>query len=105
MMARGAGLVADDGVVLTRRSNEVWITPPAPLKGMIEARGIGLLAADVVETARLFAVLDLDQRETDRMPPLRQTEVMGQKVALLHRYDSPYFPTALVHYLKNGRRE
>lgn len=105
MMARGAGLISDDGVVLTLRSGAIWITAPPPLRGLIEARGIGLLAADVVDTARLVAILDLHQTETERMPPLRQTQVMGQKVTLLHRYDSPYFPASLVQFLKSGRRE
>ena len=38
MMARGATLVADDRVIVSLRDNTLWLAPPAPLTGMIEAQ-------------------------------------------------------------------
>ncbi|WP_417743123.1 HPr kinase/phosphorylase [Salipiger sp.] len=105
MMARGAVLVADDRVVASLRDATVWLAPPAPLAGMIEARGIGLLNAETIAPVALAAVLDLDEDETARLPQHRETVLLGQKIPLLHKSAHPYFPAALVQYLKGGRRE
>lgn len=105
LMSRGAQLVADDGVVLERTDAGVMMRAPKALQGMIEARGLGLLSADHLAQAPLSAVLDLDAPETDRLPPRRETTLLGQKVPLLHFFDSPYFPAALMQYLKGGRRD
>ena len=105
LMSRGAQLVADDGVVLERTEAGVMMHAPETLQGMIEARGLGLLSADYLAQAPLSAVLDLDAPETDRLPPRRETTLLGQKVPLLHFFDSPYFPAALMQYLKGGIRD
>jgi len=105
MMARGATLVADDRVIVSLRDNTLWLAPPAPLTGMIEARGLGLLYADISGPAPLTAVLDLDTLETARLPQRRETMLHGQRIPLLHKTAHPYFPAALVQYLKGGRRE
>ena len=105
LMSRGAQLVADDGVVLERTDAGVMMRAPKALQGMIEARGLGLLSAEHLAQAPLSAVLDLDTPETDRLPPRRETTLLGQKVPLLHFFDSPYFPAALMQYLKGGRRD
>lgn len=105
MMARGATLVADDGLHLSREGGSIVLRPPHPLRGLIEARGLGLLSARFEEQARLVAVLDLDLAETQRFPPRRDTELLGQKVPLLYKFASPYFPAALVQYLRGERRD
>jgi HPr kinase/phosphorylase len=105
MMARGALLVADDGVVVHATRQGLRLSCAPNLNGMIEARGLGLLGALHRANAQLAAVLDLDHIETQRLPPFRETEVLGQKIPLLHFFDDPYFPAGLVQYLKGGRRE
>ncbi|SDH44903.1 HPr kinase/phosphorylase [Alloyangia pacifica] len=105
MMARGARLVADDRVVLTHEDGTLWATPPAPLAGLIEARGLGLLRAEHLPRAEVFAVLDLDTPETDRMPPCREIMLQSQNLPLLHNAAHPYFPAALVQYLKGATRD
>ncbi|EAU43752.1 HPr kinase/phosphorylase [Salipiger bermudensis] len=105
MMARGALLVADDRVIVSLRDGALWLAPPAPLSGMIEARGIGLLNAATSGPVRLAAVLDLDEVETARLPQRRETMLQGQRIPLLHKTAHPYFPAALVQYLKGGRKE
>ena len=103
MMAAGASLTADDRVCLTRQEHAIIASAPVPLAGLIEARGIGLLNADPGGPVAVTCVIDLDQVETDRMPPLRHTNLLGQSVTLLFRVDTPHFPAALVQYLKAGR--
>ena len=105
MMAHGATLVADDRVIVSLRDNTLWLAPPAPLTGMIEARGLGLLHAETSGPAPLAAVLDLDTLETARLPQRRETMLHGQRIPLLHKTAHPYFPAALVQYLKGGRKE
>jgi len=105
MMALGADLVADDRVCLALQGQSIIASSPAPLAGLIEARGIGLLQADAHDPVPVACVIDLDQVETDRMPPLRQIQLLGQSVTLLFRVDAPHFPVAAVQYLKAGRHE
>jgi serine kinase of HPr protein (carbohydrate metabolism regulator) len=100
MMARGADLVADDRVILHRTGQTIGMTCPDPLRGLIEARGVGLLSAEPVPGARLTLIVDMDQTEDTRMPPERQTRYLGQTIPLLHNVASRHFPAAVMQYLK-----
>ncbi len=104
LMALGADLVADDRVILTNAGGVVSASAPDAISGMIEARGIGLLRARASGPAPVECVVDLDQVETARMPPVRQTILLGQSVTLLYKVDSPHFAAALMQYLKEGRQ-
>lgn len=103
MMGMGARLVADDQTILTRKADAAVATSPAPIQGRIEARGIGLLAAETQTQAYLRAVVDLETVETDRLPPHRTCRILGLRVPLLHKVESPYFAAGLMQYLKGGR--
>jgi HPr kinase/phosphorylase len=104
MMTRGATLVADDKVILTRNDQSVTLTCPKPLLGLIEARGVGLLHAEAVPSASLCLVVDMDQLDTDRMPPRRDITFFDQKFPLLHNVASQHFPAAIIQYLKTAGR-
>lgn len=103
LMALGFGLIADDRSVVTRKGDALWLSRPASLPAMIEARGVGLLNADLVAPAKLALVVDLDTPETERLPPLRQTSLLGISAALQNRVDARHFPFAILHYLMAGR--
>ncbi len=103
LMSMGADLVADDRTVL-RADQGLWASVPASLAGLIEARGVGLLTADHVPQTRIALVVDLDQDETDRLPPARQITLLGQNAPLLLRVQGPHFAPALMQILKHGRR-
>lgn len=103
MLALGARLVADDGTLLVRNGDSL-ITGCAPaIKGQIEARGVGILAAEPQVGAVLRLVVDLGQEETDRLPPRRETAILGVTVPLLHGAKNPDLPAVLMQYLKGGR--
>ena len=91
-------------VILRRDGDGVRLSCPEAIRGMIEARGLGLLNAAHGE-APLAAVLDLDVAETERLPPLRLRNVLGADFPLLHKSACPYFAAALVQYMLSGRRE
>ncbi|MEZ5732446.1 MAG: HPr kinase/phosphatase C-terminal domain-containing protein [Paracoccaceae bacterium] len=103
LMAWGCDLVSDDGTVLSRRDGAVYASAPAAIRGRIEARGIGLLAAATVPAARLHLAVDLGTVETHRLPPERVTEFLGCALPLLHSVESAHFPAAILQYLKAGR--
>ena len=103
MIALGATLVADDRVIVTRTQNRLLLSCPDSIRGLIEARGVGLLKAYPVDTAPLSAVVDLDRIETDRLPPWREAEFLGLPVPLFHNCASTSFPAALMQYLTGGR--
>lgn len=105
LMALGATLVSDDQTQIEAAPEGLRMTAPASIRGLIEARGLGLLQAQTVASAPLFAVLDLDIEETDRLPPVRVTDILGHSVTLLHKQPSASFPAALVQYLRAGRQE
>lgn len=104
LMARGAALVADDVTLVARNGAELWATCPAAGRGLIEARGVGILSAmRVAEGAQLSLVVDLDDFETERLPLARQCDILGVSVDLVRRVDGPHFADALMCYLE-GRR-
>ncbi|RXZ66462.1 serine kinase [Pelagerythrobacter rhizovicinus] len=61
LIDRGAVLVGDDGVALERRGDALWSRPPANIRGMLEARNLGLLTFPTTEApVALRLVLDPD---------------------------------------------
>ncbi|GAA6165884.1 HPr kinase/phosphatase C-terminal domain-containing protein [Pelagimonas sp. KU-00592-HH] len=104
LIALGGKLVADDRTVLTCERGRVIARCPAPLAGIIEARGVGILNAPTVSECPVALVVDLETVETDRLPPQRETTIMGQSVPLLHRVDQGHFPAAIFLHLASGRR-
>lgn len=104
MMGLGAKLVADDRVILHVDDTRIIATAPAAIHGLIEARGIGILTVEPAAPAPIRVVIDLDQVEPARMPPIRHTKVMGQSMPMLYKVDTPHFPAALMQYLKSGRQ-
>lgn len=105
LMAHGARLVADDRVTLSLRDGAVWATCPEAIRGMIEARGIGLLAADALAGAEVAVAVDLGRQEDERLPPFRNVTYLGRTVALVLGQAGPHFPAALLHYVRAGRKE
>lgn len=103
LISRGAQLVADDRTVIHQQDDMLVATCPPALQGKIEARGVGILAAETTPSAPLRVAVDLDTTETERLPPMRQISLSGVALPLLHRADGPHFPAAVLQYLKGGR--
>ena len=104
LMAYGATLVADDRTIVDRAGPALVASAPATIHGLIEARGVGLLCAETVASAHVMLVVDLDQLESDRLPEDRKTTLLGCDLPLLHKVESPHFPSAVLQYLKMGRK-
>lgn len=104
-MARGARLVADDRVTLSRQGDTVCARAPSGIAGLIEARGIGLLRAQAVAGATIDLVVDLAARETERLPPLRCVDCCGQELPVVHGKGLSGLAAALRQMVVAGRAE
>lgn len=104
LIGLGAVLVADDQTVLHLEDGNVIASCPAPLVGMIEARGIGLLNAPHLPCATLSLVVDLDQTESARLPEHRYITLLGKPLSLVLGNKAAHFPISLRHYVVHGRR-
>jgi HPr kinase/phosphorylase len=52
-------LVADDQVVISKVGQQVFVSPPEALAGLIEVRGLGILPVPFLSRAALGLVVDL----------------------------------------------
>ena len=105
LMARGATLVADDGVMIRAEGPDtLMLRAPDTIAGRIEARGLGLIA--VPHTSAIAqAVVTLDEIETDRLPAAHEIVLGGVTLPLLRKVESPAFPAMLIAYLTGERIE
>lgn len=105
LIALGARLVADDRTELTARDGRLLARcPAAPIHGLIEARGLGLLRAPTLEQAEIALVADLARTEDQRLPPRRRITMLGCEIDLVLRAQNDHFPAALMLYLGYGRQ-
>jgi HPr kinase/phosphorylase len=105
LMALGAALVADDQTELSLGPEGLLVArAPAAIRGLIEARGLGLLRAVPLEAAPVALVADLGQREDQRLPPRRTITILGRPVDLVLHPQNAHFPAALMLYLAEGRQ-
>lgn len=102
LMALGARLVSDDRTIVSLRDGHPVAAAPDAIRGRIEARGIGILAADPAPPSPVALVVDLAHTETERLPPARRFDLLGVDLPLVHRIDSAHFPAALMQYLLGG---
>lgn len=103
MMALGARLVADDRVALTREGDVLVASAPPALRGLIEARGIGLLRAEPLDAAPVVLVADLDAAAAARMPQPREIAYLGVRIELISVKGVPTLAAALIQMLQCGR--
>jgi len=82
MLDLGLRLVSDDRTVVWRSGGRLFAACPAAIEGLVEARGVGVLAeASLRLTPVVLAVRCVP--ETQRLPDAEITEVAGGPVPLL----------------------
>ncbi|MEO1686609.1 MAG: serine kinase [Pseudomonadota bacterium] len=79
LTACGGTLVADDRVRLRAAGGRVLLSAPAALRGLVEARGVGVLRVPNLPHAPLALVLDLADGDADRLPPQRSIRLLGRR--------------------------
>lgn len=105
LMALGARLVADDRTDITREDGVLIARAPATLRGLIEARGLGILRADPLDAVPLVLAVDLGQPETERLPPRRSVTILGTALDLVLGSQQDHFPASILCYLEGGRQD
>ncbi len=96
LMALGATLVADDRVSLRRCDGGLWASAPDRLRGLIEARGIGILRVPVSDSVRLALAVDLDRSPEARLPQSVTFTRLGVHIRLLSGRDVPNLDSVLM---------
>lgn len=103
LMAFGADLVSDDGVLLTVEKGALIARAPAPIAGLIEARGAGILRAAALAQAQIVLAVDMGRDETERLPPSREIAVLGVTLPLVLRLQHGHLEAVILQWLKAGR--
>jgi HPr kinase/phosphorylase len=106
LIALGAALIADDQVAIEPDGTGLRaFCPRDSIRGMIEARGFGLLHMAAQTSARLILALDLDRIEGARLPPSRQVTLLGRALPLAHAPKGDHLPFALYCHLNGAVRD
>jgi HPr kinase/phosphorylase len=105
LIALGARLVADDRTEITAETGRLTARCPAGIRGLIEARGLGLLRAPTQDEVDIALVADLAQVEDQRLPPRRRITILGCETDLVLSLPNDHFPAALMLYLRHGRQD
>lgn len=105
LMGLGADLVADDRVALRVQEGGLVASAPPGLPPLIEARGIGLLPAPLLDQARVVLAVDLGRTEPDRLPPRHEMRLLDVAIPLVLGPVSGHFPAAIRHYILHGRQD
>ena len=78
LIDRGAMLVADDQVELTRKDNMISACAPESLSGLIEARGAGIFQLHHLKEAPVIFAIQLTKREwIERLPYPEPFDCLG----------------------------
>ena len=84
LIDEGARLVADDQAELRRADDQIVVSAPATIAGLIEVRGLGILQVAPVAMAPLILLVDLvPSAEVERLPEIRFEEILGLSVPLM----------------------
>jgi len=78
-------LIADDRAGLSAANGRLIVRPAEALKGLIEARGLGILRFPYEPAAIVGSVVDLGVPDSKRLPPQaeRETIIAGVRLARL----------------------
>jgi len=81
LIDEGAHLVADDWTEVTVEAGRVFVSAPPAIAGLIEARGLGILALGCETRAPLALIVDLvDSGAVERLPEPARCDIAGLPV-------------------------
>jgi HPr kinase/phosphorylase len=100
MIALGASLTADDQTRIVRDGNTLLAEAPAAIAGMLEARGLGILAGLPALRTRLVLAVDLGRTADARMPQAAHIPVLGVDLPLISGREVPNLAPALLLKLR-----
>ena len=101
LITHGAKLISDDQVILVNTESEIILSAPKSISGKIEARFVGILKMPVL-IAPLYLVIDLDQKELDRLPKKKFITYFNKKIPALNANGIKKLEYSLMPLLKNS---
>ena len=101
LITHGAKLISDDQVILINTESEIILSAPKSISGKIEARFVGILKMPVL-IAPLYLVIDLDQKELDRLPKKKFVTYFDKKIPALNANGIRILEHSLIPLLKNN---
>lgn len=101
LITHGAKLISDDQVILINTESEIILSAPKSISGKIEARFVGILKMPVL-IAPLYLVIDLDQKELDRLPEKKFVTYFDKKITALNANGIKKLEYSLIPLLKNN---
>lgn len=101
LITHGAKLISDDQVILIDTESDVILSAPKSISGKIEARFVGILKMPVL-IAPLYLVIDLDQKELDRLPKKKFVTYFNKKIPALNANGMKKLEYSLIPLLKNN---
>ena len=101
LITHGAKLISDDQVILVNTESEITLSAPKSISGKIEARFVGILKMPVL-IAPLYLVIDLDQKELDRLPKKKFVTYFNKKIPALNANGIKKLEYSLIPLLKNN---
>ena len=101
LITHGAKLISDDQVILINTESEIILSAPKSISGKIEARFVGILKMPVL-IAPLYLVIDLDQKELDRLPKKKFVTYFNKKIPALNANGIKKLEYSLMPLLKNN---
>ena len=101
LITHGAKLISDDQVILINTESEIILSAPKSISGKIEARFVGILKTPVL-IAPLYLVIDLDQKELDRLPKKKFVTYFNKKIPALNANGIKKLEYSLIPLLKNN---
>jgi serine kinase of HPr protein (carbohydrate metabolism regulator) len=106
LIDRGALLVADDQTILNYDGEKILMSPPDPLKGMMEVRALGLCAFPFHSPSSLELCVELCEKDDgERLPDSSFKEYYGIPIPLLQlKKDDPLGPIKIELKLANRVR-
>lgn len=104
LITLGATLVADDRTIVTRCSDDLIVSCPESIAGLIEAREVGLIGVSQAGPTPLHLVVDLSRVETARLPQEHKYAIAGLTRPCLYKSAAPYFPAAISLYIQDRKR-
>ena len=90
LIERGAVLIGDDAVSLSRINDAILATPPPNIAGLIEVHGVGLIEMPVAPPSPLALILSLTEN-AERLPEHVPTcDILGCNIPCL-----PFVPGSI----------
>ncbi len=83
--AAPARLISDDQTVVAREPDgSIWAAAPPSISGLMEVRGVGLIAVETEPRARVCLLVDLAGPAPERLPdPLPVEVILGEALPVL----------------------